>query len=392
MIKHSWEVSANRDPQFTIHVVKALLHPGNATLSCIGHLKTKRLVFVDSGLPSCLHERIVAYFSAYGIRAKIVSVSGGEACKSFEAVQSITTEMETFHLNRRGEPIIIFGGGAVLDVVGFAASIFRRGVPFVRIPTTLLAYVDAAVGIKTGINFFGCKNLIGSFATPAAVLLDVEQLCSLPQEEISCGLGEVLKLGVGCDKRLITLMEEATPFLLSKELNHPRCQAMLHRSIEIMIEQLSSNLYENNLQRLVDLGHTFSQKFELSENGSGMRHGDAVTLDICLFLIISLQRNLLSKSELDRVIRLIRSCNMPCDLSEVDVEDLWDSVLERVRHRGGKQNIPLPVQLGKCIFINDLSFEDLARAYQGFRYYFGSNEEQLPLVSQGLRQSLQQDS
>ncbi len=158
-----------------------------------------------------VQRKINKYFKDAGVETKTVLLRGGEACKTMATVGKLVSSFEAFQLNRRTQPVIVFGGGAVLDVAGFAASIYRRGVPFIRIPTTLLAYVDASVGIKTGINFGVIKNLLGAFMPPYAVFLDRCFLNSLARKEVASGLGEILKLAVGCDATLIDALELMRP-------------------------------------------------------------------------------------------------------------------------------------------------------------------------------------
>src|SRR5262249_20264263 len=156
-----WTIEAVRSSPYSILISEPLLAPENRSLFDAGEDKTRRLVVVDDGLPRHTVEEIRRYFSAHHVATEIIVIPGGEPCKCFDTVHTLIDAFLGFGLNRRTQPIIAFGGGAVLDVTGFAASIYRRGVPFIRVPTTLLAYVDASIGIKTAVNFGRFKNLVG---------------------------------------------------------------------------------------------------------------------------------------------------------------------------------------------------------------------------------------
>lgn len=288
---------------------------------------------------------------------RYVRLSGGEVVKGWETVRTLTNLMEQTGLMRRDE-IIAVGGGAVLDVAGFAASIYRRGLPYVRVPTTLLAYVDASVGVKTGINVGPRKNLVGAFAPPARVLLDRSLMATLPQAEVSSGLGEVLKLGVGCDPALLDLLTEALP--TAEWASSPAADQLLDAAITVMLRELQPNLYEGDLCRAVDLGHTFSLPLEMD----GMRHGEAVAVDVLLSAAIAFARGFLPFDDMERVRDLMVHLRLPTAPPDWNVEALLDSLEERRRHRGGDQRVPLPARLGSCVFADDVGRGDLEDALE----------------------------
>jgi 3-dehydroquinate synthase len=296
--------------------------------------------------------------------ARILIVEGGERCKRPEMIFEIIDEFEKFGLVRRSEPVLIIGGGALMDAVSLAAAIYRRGVPFIKVPTTLLAYVDASIGIKTAINFNGKKNLVGSFSAPLAVLLDRGFFRTLPSREISSGLSEILKLGIGCDEELFYHLEALTPEVIFEDKFQSQDAMILTRAIEVMIRELEPNIHENNLCRAVDLGHTFSQVFEMSFGEDALRHGEAVALDLNLSCIVANQRGLLDDHSLRRVAMLTETLGLPTKVPEADPGELWCSVAERTRHRGGLQRIPMPCRIGESVFVNDLTSSEVGNAYE----------------------------
>ena len=367
-------VSPTRESTYEIRVEEPLLEPSNPSLVNIGESRERRLVILDDGLPSYFRNQIQEYFAINRTSIKILELPGGEGCKSFQIIQKLIEAFDEFSLNRRTEPVIIFGGGAVLDTAGFASSIYRRGVPYIRVPTTLLSYVDASVGVKTGINFSGRKNLVGSFSPPAMVFLERQFLPSLPDTEIASGLGEVIKLAVGCDETLLDSLEASVLNFKLKNFNEDSVLQILFRSVEIMVTELSQNIYENDLCRAVDLGHTFSQVFEMGPDRQVLRHGEAVAIDVILTAIISMHRGMLKYDEVCRIARISENLGLPMEIPNPDPQKLWNSVLERTCHRGGHQRLPLPKKIGNCIFINDLKPEEISQAMNEFERKFWREE------------------
>ncbi|SCL17935.1 sedoheptulose 7-phosphate cyclase [Micromonospora inyonensis] len=357
----NWVMMDDEPRSYVIRRTANVFDTANPDLAAGGRLPGRRFVIVDSGVERHRRE-LDNYFAFHGLKAEFLFLPGGEACKEMDTALKIIDGFERFDLDRREEPVIAIGGGAVLDVAGFATSIYRRGVPLIRVPTTLLAYVDASIGIKTAINFMGRKNLVGTFTAPSAVLLDHTLLNSLPPAEVASGLGEILKLGLGCDAQIFTLLEQQVDALRRGALDTDDVQALLRRAIEVMLSELRPNLREANLARAVDLGHTFSQAFEMNVTSGPLRHGEAVALDLNLSAVISNRRGLLSSEQLGRFLRLSRRLGLPTAIPPIGPGRLWESVRERTRHRAGRQRIPLPPRIGECIFIDDLTPDELAAA------------------------------
>lgn len=199
---------------FTYKVTEAqnLLDPCNDTL-LLGHITDpqqvedmkksskplKRFVVVDQEVFKIYGSKLTEYLEANNVLYKILALPTTEENKSMEMALKIIEEVNTFSLDRRREPIIAMGGGVCLDIVGLAASLYRRRTPYIRVPTTLLSYIDASVGAKTGVNFANCKNKLGAYIPPTAVFLDLSFIKTIPRRHISNGLAEMLKVNIpGC--------------------------------------------------------------------------------------------------------------------------------------------------------------------------------------------------
>src|SRR5512138_2186213 len=175
----------------------------NPALLSVGRVAgARRFVVVDSNVERYYSAAIRDYFAYHHVQAKIVTFPGGEENKTAERYLSIVRELDAFPIHRRDEPIIAIGGGVLTDEVGFVASSYRRGVPHIKVPTTLMGYVDASVGIKTAVNFNNHKNRLGSFEPPKKVLLDRNFLKTLSERHILNGVCEMIKLAVVKDLTL----------------------------------------------------------------------------------------------------------------------------------------------------------------------------------------------
>lgn len=361
-----WAVEAVNSKEYSIIICEDLLAPQNPTLLAAGEDRIKRIVIIDDGLPSETKIRINKYFTSNNVEPSIILLPGGEECKRFNVLRDIMAKFVSLSLNRRTQPVLIFGGGAVLDVGSFASAIYRRGVPFIKIPTTLLSYIDASIGIKTAINLSDNKNLLGTFTPPLAVLLDAALLHSQNKADIVSGLGEIFKLAVGCDATLLEQLHSSASEFHKGDFNCVKVRQLLYNSIDIMLKELNNNIYEDQLTRAVDLGHTLSQALELNARGDCMRHGEAVAIDVIIAAIISARRGLLNFSDVERIILIAKKIDLPLELRGTTSSELWSSVCERTLHRGGKQRIPLPSPLGHCIFINDLTEYELNKAVSNY--------------------------
>mmetsp|Transcript_31512 Transcript_31512/g.65891 ORF Transcript_31512/g.65891 Transcript_31512/m.65891 type:complete len:461 (+) Transcript_31512:271-1653(+) len=224
-----------------------------------------RFAVIDAEVDTLHGEQIRNYFACKGIELTTCVINGGEADKRPKAVDYILDELCAYKLRRR-EPFLAIGGGCVLDIAGMAACLYRRGVPFVRVPTTLLAIVDASVGVKNGVDYCCCvtnetyKNRVGSFYAPSSCLLDPAFIASQDKRNISNGFGEILKLALVRSPDLFDLLEVHGKTLIESRFEDATLKQagvssrIIDLSIQIMLEELGPNLWETKLDRCVDYG------------------------------------------------------------------------------------------------------------------------------------------
>lgn len=348
--------------EYEIVCTSDLFNPQNPALLSVGKRENaRRFIVVDSNVERYFSEAIRNYFRQNRIEARIIPFNSGEEGKTIERYLSIVRELDAFPICRRDEPIIAIGGGVLTDVVGFVASSYRRGVPHIKVPTTLMGYVDASIGIKAGVNFDGNKNRLGGFVPPVKVLLDRAFLKTLPKRHILNGLCEILKLAVIKDAELFCLLEIYGKQSVESKFQDEAGGAILDRAISGMLEELRPNLLEEELARKADFGHTFSYGLE-TQHEANLYHGEAVLLDIALSSVIACERRLLTEDQTERIFHLIASLGLNLDTVNLEPNTLWQSLQERTYHRNGLQRVPLPSGIGGCTFVNDVSLNEIERA------------------------------
>lgn len=358
----AWRVSHQRRIEYDLVKAPGLFDPRNPALLSVGRVRGgRRFVVVDEQVARHHGQRIDDYFAAHGVSARIVPFAGGETSKTADAWLDIVRELDEFPIHRRDEPIIAIGGGVLTDVVGFVAGSYRRSVPHIKVPTTLMGYVDASVGIKTGINFNNHKNRLGSFEPPCRVLLDHTLLRTLPRRHVLNGVCEIIKLAVIRDVALFERLEASGDASVAAAFQDAAGGDILDRAIAGMLEELQPNLFEDELERKVDFGHTFSYGLE-ARHGERLLHGEAVLLDILVSCLVARGRGLLSVADTARIFGLVERLGLEPDFTLLDVDLVWDSLLDRIEHRNGLQRVPLPQGLGACVFANDINRREVASA------------------------------
>ncbi|XP_028307921.1 uncharacterized protein LOC114466581 [Gouania willdenowi] len=364
---------------FTYRVIQCrnLLHPQNETLlwghlgngqpkGCVGNSKpVRRFVVIDETVDQLYGSRVTHYFESRNVVFKILPLPTNEENKSMTLVTRILEEVHQFGVDRRSEPIIAIGGGVCLDVVGLAASLYRRRTPYIRVPTTLLSYVDASVGAKTGVNFAGGKNKLGSYVPPVATFLDCSFFQTIPQRQISNGMAEMLKMALVKHRGLFELLEAEGRNLLENKLqpqnvsqHEDGATAAVRISIETMLEELVPNLWEDDLDRLVDFGHLVSPELEMRVLPA-LLHGEAVNIDMSFMVYVAHHMGLLTAEDRGRIIQCMLGLNLPVWHRECTLALVQKSLRERLKHSAGSLRMPLPTGLGRAEIFHDMIEDNL---------------------------------
>jgi 3-dehydroquinate synthetase len=286
-------------------------------------------------------------------RCRIVVIPTGEKRKSLETVTSIVKVAIDMELPRNGLMVGI-GGGITLDMVGLAASLFRRGIAHVRIGTTLVGQVDAAIGLKCGVNAGGSKNSVGAFHPAELVLTDGRFLGTLELDHMRDGLAEIVKLAVASDLNLYENLSENAQLLLEPTTRDcAEARAIVDAAIAGMMRELGTNPYEAELCRRVDFGHTVSGAWEVATRYR-LTHGQAVALDVALFSTVASFLGTLDPAALSGILSLFERLGIRTWHPVMnDTATLFGGLRSAEAHRGQRINLPLPDGVGNTWFLTD---------------------------------------
>ena len=265
----------------------------------------KFLLVYDSKVPSQMIKSIISRFNKNKIEKKKIVFN--EKSKNLKTVSSIVKILEKNNFSRN-DSLISVGGGICGDVCGFASSIFKRGLNFINVPTTLLSQVDSAIGGKTGINSLSGKNMIGSFYQPSLVISDIDFLKSLPKREMICGYAEILKHSLIKDKIFFKFLKKNFIKILSH--NHKFLEKTIYKSCLIKKEIVEKDEKEKNIRKVLNLGHTFAHAYEATVGyNKGLNHGEAVLLGIMSAVEFSRKKNILKKNDFGQITEHLKKLN-----------------------------------------------------------------------------------
>ena len=260
--------------------------------------KSKNIaLIIDKNVPVKFKTELKKKLKNYNLL--LLSFSANEKNKSFNSVNYYLKILLSKNFNR-SDLVISVGGGITGDVIGFVASIFKRGINFINIPTTLLAQADSAIGGKTGINSIYGKNLIGSFYQPKLVISDTSFINSLSKKEMICGFAEILKHSIIKDKKFFNWLEKNSRLIFLKK--NKELAYAIKKSCEIKIHFVSKDLNEKGLRMILKFGHTFAQAIEVKNNYSkNITHGEAVLSGMILASKLSVEKKICSSKTLGQI-------------------------------------------------------------------------------------------
>ena len=346
-----------------------------------GHAPARFLCVLETGVASHragLIEAIQAYAARYRqavwlVEAPLV-VPGGEQVKNApELVMAIGDAISRGGICRHSF-VVAIGGGALLDMVGYAAATAHRGVRLVRIPTTVLAQADSGVGVKNSVNAFGKKNFLGTFSPPAAVINDIRFLETLPDREWRSGLAEAIKVALLKDPHAFDQLECLAPALVSRDIS--AMQRVIYRTAELHLQHIatSGDPFEFGSSRPLDMGHWAAHKLE-SLSGYRLLHGEAVAIGLALDATYAREIGLLAPGTCARIVRLLEALGLPIFAPEL--ADHLDSPehprcvlrgLDEFReHLGGELTIMLPGEVGRGIEVHEMDLDVVRRCILAVR-------------------------
>ena len=346
------------------------IHIGNGILERASALVpidlTSRKVFI-------LHDtNVVAHVERLrtGIKAASINVlmmQGGEPTKSWVQLQAVVDWLLSNHVDRKSV-LFVVGGGVLGDLGGFAASIVLRGIPFVQVPTTLLAQVDSSVGGKTGINTAQGKNLAGAFYQPAAVLCDTDTLKTLPERELKAGYAEVVKYGLLGSRDFFEWLEDNGPKVLSLEASsltdaiETSCRSKADIVGDDEREQAGGN------RALLNLGHTFAHALEAAAGYDGrLLHGEAVSIGMVLAFRLCVKMGLCPENDAQRMERHLKSCGLKTEISDISPsltqgsQEIVQLMYHDKKASSGKIGFILVHKIGEAFQSSDVDMNDVLK-------------------------------
>ena len=330
----------------------------------------ERIILVADVAVNEIHGDALRHLLAGSHRqVETIVLRASEKQKDVTAFMELVASFENLGVRRRKDLVVAAGGGITLDVTAFSANLFRRGIPCLRLPTTLVAEIDAGIGVKNAINFRQSKSRLGTFSPPYAVVVDPRFLSSLSDRQIRNGLSEALKISLVADRVLFELIEENASHLLRSKLQCAPGAELIRRAIRAMLLELSPNLYERTLDRTPDYGHTFSPILEFAFHD--LEHGEAVALDMAIATGLAVVLGVLDVEDAERILSTQHALGLPLVRAGLTVDMLLRGVQEAKRHRGGHLRMPLLCGIGAAMFVDEISEPQLEEALAFIRSWSG---------------------
>jgi 3-dehydroquinate synthase len=343
------------DRSYPIHIGAGLLARAELLLE---KLRQKKAVIITNTTVAPLYlAPLTRALESKGVEIVPVILPDGEAHKNWETLNRIFDTLLERHCER-STALIALGGGVVGDLAGFAAAAYLRGVPYIQVPTTLLAQVDSSVGGKTAINHPLGKNMIGAFYQPLAVISDTDTLSTLPARELAAGLAEVIKYGLIRDPAFFDWLERNMARLVRRE---PEALAYaIERSCANKAEVVALDEREGGPRALLNLGHTFGHAIEAGTGYGTWLHGEAVAAGTVLAVRLSQRLSLLSEEDARRVVAIVKAAGLPVQAPELGLTRYIELMGHDKKVQSGRLRFVLLKRIGEAFVSDQVPSEALA--------------------------------
>ncbi|KAI9743450.1 MAG: hypothetical protein M1818_002762 [Claussenomyces sp. TS43310] len=336
------------------------------------YTKRKRcLAVTDLNIYNIYGKQMEKYFQHYRLELVVHKTRIGEKAKTMPTLLSIVDSMNEFGIYRK-EPVLVVGGGLVTDVAGFACAAYKRNTNFIRIPTTAIGLIDASVSIKVAVNYGNYKNRLGAYHAPIHTFLDFTFLRTLPVAQIRNGFAELIKISTCSHLDTFNLLDKYCEHLIeqsfgrsdgsSRELIDAANQ-INREAIHEMLKLETPNLHEIGLDRVIAYGHTWSPLHELVPD-TPLRHGHAISIDMAYSATLANNRKLISDAEHRRLLHLFSRAGLSMDHHQFDEDILAKATTAILKTRDGLLRAAVPSPIGSCVFLNDVSAEEMNEALQ----------------------------
>jgi 3-dehydroquinate synthase len=315
-------------------------------------------VIADEYVASLFGDTILDSLAAGGMSAELITFARGEASKNLDTIARLASSLAQRGFDRQ-DGLLALGGGVTGDITGFLAASYMRGLPFVQVPTTLLAQVDSSVGGKTGVDIPEGKNLVGAFYQPRCVYIDSQVLSSLPESELLNGLAEVIKSGVIYDRTFFEFLENRRQDILALEL--PVLEEVIATCCAIKADVVEKDERETDLRRILNYGHTIGHAIE-SASGYSLAHGSAVAIGMIAAAELAVLKGILAADEKLRIEKLISDFGLPVKIpGELDRQKITNYLKTDKKTVGGRVFFVLPTTIGKVIITDEVDEKHIAK-------------------------------
>ena len=309
------------------------------------------LLISDTNVGKIYAEKLSEILRGAGKETAVHLVPAGERSKSLEEAERVYTKAIETGLDRKSA-VVALGGGVVGDLAGFIAATYMRGVPFVQIPTSLLAQVDSSVGGKVAVNHRLGKNLIGAFYQPKRVFIDLDCLSTLPRRELSTGLGEVVKYGVIYDEAFFSYLEEHAEAILAMQL--PAMEHIVLRSCAIKAEVVAEDEKETGIRAILNFGHTMGHAIEKETRYVRYNHGEAVAVGMMGAAYLSRELGMIGSAEVARLRGLLEKFSLPTQAEGCTEDGMYAAIFHDKKVVDGKVKWILTEGIGRVRAVSDV--------------------------------------
>lgn len=342
---------------YHVEVGRGFIEQCGCTIKSIVPARRCALV-TDSNVAPLYAERVESSLRAAECDVTTIIVPAGEASKSMDQAANICERMIKAGLDRSAL-LVALGGGVIGDLAGFAAAIYYRGIPFVQIPTTVVAQVDSSVGGKTGVNALGGKNLIGAFHQPQLVLADIETLATLPRREFNEGFAEIIKHAAIRDPGMLEHLDDLP--------------ALIARNVAIKAAIVAEDEFEiSGLRALLNFGHTIGHAIEAAAGYGRYLHGEAISLGIVAACRLSVEKSGLPEKEAQRVVDTLAQYELPLHLpDDIPTATILSALRKDKKFREGAIRFILLRKLGEAYVAENVRESDIIRAIEALRIPHG---------------------
>ncbi len=337
---------------YEIQIGHGILEQVGAACAALG-LGRRVALITDETVAGFYLQPLSTSLSTAGFEVLKVVYPGGEGHKNLSGAEGIFSHLIEASLDR-GAWVLALGGGIVGDMAGFVAATYLRGVPFVQVPTTIVAQVDSSIGGKTGVNHALGKNLIGAFHQPKLVFVDTNTLRSLPRAELVSGLAEVVKHGIIRDPELFVFLEEHIEEVIDMSIASDDLDWLIARNASIKAAVVSADEKEGGLRAILNYGHTIGHAIEAATDYARYRHGEAVILGMLAAGEIAFRRGLFNKEDRQRQDALLERLGVPTGLKDVSPAHILERTRADKKRIDGKARYILARSIGTVEIFDDV--------------------------------------